>query len=509
METDNPSHLQTPAIPSTSQAADGPSTRVPAVTCDQSNKRRKRDSKPNSVVTEASITPSALANNPTRFGEWFVGTYMLDAITELQDAVDRLARCQVPQELERRDSPHYRYVTSKLRGAQTLLMSETAGMRQPSTMTTMATSEPSIPTAAAAPEPSTATTTAVSEPSAAVMAPPTDDELADILPVILMMAADLQRMKNDPDPSTGKFGEMNWRAPIDTLMRQMFMHDPQSSTYRYEVSIHMPRSDTEMRVGNKPTMDAGWFLIRRRYYNKLQGLASRVRMSILGNTTILTAFQRSDLSTLQFASQGQLRALGVKDRIVYGLACTEEKAKVMWSKWEDETLYIGLVTEFDLTKPSDGVRLYLFLQQIRADGPDIISQLDSMTREQLVESSGSWSWKAQWIDSDAMPPPANPTQLSQPGPAGNQHHLRYNDQIIDDCEADNSDGYEDEPLSEEELEDPMEQVQLWVSFVASHGSQESDPSLVRPHDSKIDGETRAKLIDGQMPVVAPAVDPLS
>ncbi|KAG8998256.1 hypothetical protein FRB94_006954 [Tulasnella sp. JGI-2019a] len=160
----------------------------------------------------------------------------------------------------------------------------------------------------------------------------------------------------------------------------------------------------------------------------------------------------------------------------------EEKAKVMWSQWEDEMLCIGPVTVFDLTRPSDGVRLFRFLQQIRADGPDIISQLDAMSEQQLVKSSDSWSWKAapQWIDSDIMPPPPNPKQYPQLGPSGN---LRYEDQIMDEVdgdsrEADDSDGYGDELHSEEELEDPMEQVQLWVSSVASHGGQESNPSWV-------------------------------
>ncbi|KAG8990583.1 hypothetical protein FRB94_013250 [Tulasnella sp. JGI-2019a] len=137
-----------------------------------------------------------------------------------------------------------------------------------------------------------------------------------------------------------------------------------------------------------------------------------------------------------------------------------------------------------------------------------------MTTEQLLESSGRWSWKAPLWISALMPPPPNPTQDPQPWPSGDQQHLRYNDQIMDEvdgdsCEADDSDGYEDDPLSEEELGDPMEQVQLWVSSVTSRGGHESDPSWVRPHDGKVGAKTRTELIDEQMLAASPAFNPLS
>ncbi|KAG8978552.1 hypothetical protein FRB93_011029 [Tulasnella sp. JGI-2019a] len=100
-------------------------------------------------------------------------------------------------------------------------MADTAKMRQPSTAATTATPEPSTAATTAAPEPLTVTT--------AVMSAPPDNELTYVLPVILMMAADFQMMKDDPDPSTEK---IDWREPIDSLMRKTFRHNPQSSTYR-------------------------------------------------------------------------------------------------------------------------------------------------------------------------------------------------------------------------------------------------------------------------------------
>lgn len=36
------------------------------------------------------------------------------------------------------------------------------------------------------------------------------------------------------------------------------------------------------------------------------------------------------------AAQGQLQALGVTDRLVYGLACSGGQIEVKWSQWKDK-----------------------------------------------------------------------------------------------------------------------------------------------------------------------------
>ncbi|KAG8981558.1 hypothetical protein FRB94_009449 [Tulasnella sp. JGI-2019a] len=248
-------------------------------------------------------------------------------------------------------------------------------------------------------------------PQPSNLSSPEQEDLLDILPTVLATAADLREMKADKTPECGQYSEMNWREPIGVLLRQIFKNERNSSTFRYEVSIHMPHSRAPIKVcskdGARTTTDAGWLVILREYY--LKAFQSPHETRILENKSILTSYPGSHLSILLLAcefktvsggqpenqvmydpgaAQEQLRALGVTNRILYGLACSEEKVKVMWSKWSNKLmLLIGTAIQLDMTKPSNGIRLFRFLRSIREDRPTICKELDSKALEDLVECS--------------------------------------------------------------------------------------------------------------------------
>ncbi|KAG8979586.1 hypothetical protein FRB93_010103 [Tulasnella sp. JGI-2019a] len=184
------------------------------------------------------------ANNSNTFNEWLMGTYMRNLVRPLTEAEQRLAECAVHPNLQYETSLYYPHVPSDLTNMKMQLMAETVRLsQQQSTQTTSATPQPQ-------------------SPNKTTLAIPTGpgDELLPILPTILMTASELQMMKDDDVFIAGPFSEMNWRAPVDTLLRRVFNFMPRSSTFRYEVSIHMPSSAAPVRTGEKRTMGAGWFL---------------------------------------------------------------------------------------------------------------------------------------------------------------------------------------------------------------------------------------------------------
>ncbi|KAG8981769.1 hypothetical protein FRB93_008361 [Tulasnella sp. JGI-2019a] len=193
---------------------------------------------------------------------------------------------------------------------------------------------------------------------------------------------------------------------------------------------------------------------------------------------------------------------------MYGLACWEEKVKVMWSQWRDSKLFVGYSIELDLTLPSEGIKLLWFLQSIWADGSSIRARIESLSVEQLVASSGQGPWRApQSTDLDCLPLPPDPSlsarpQVSQLGPF-NQQRL-YHEYDVDCREADSSDEYEGEELSADESVNPM-MVQSLVSSTAAQGDQEYIPDLwVRSHyDRIITKARRAKSLSDQMSVDPP------
>ncbi|KAG9019942.1 hypothetical protein FRB95_005366 [Tulasnella sp. JGI-2019a] len=212
------------------------------------------------------------------------------------EVIKRAEQCdRIPSELNSQNSACYSYVTPKLQKLRNQLIAEVLAT-QPS-------------------QPNTAT---IAVPPAPI------GELIELLPTVLAMTDELQRMREDK--FLGSYSEMNWRAPIDTLLRRALQDDPKLSTFR-----------VGGKNGAEPTIDSGWFLIFWQYYNKVHHLPGPQYNMIAENTTIMTAFQTEYLCALQLvcefkrvkngipdhrvafdlgAAQGQLKTLGLKDRIV-------------------------------------------------------------------------------------------------------------------------------------------------------------------------------------------------
>lgn len=108
------------------------------------------------------------------------------------------------------------------------------------------------------------------------------------------------------------------------------------------------------------------------------------------------------------AAQNQLRSLGMKDQILYGVSVVRNQATIMWSQWKIRRIEIGPVATFDLMKPSEGVMFCQLFASLKSDIIKRSNAVNNMKEQDIANLVGKDTWKAE-----ALPPRDQPLAKRQ------------------------------------------------------------------------------------------------
>ncbi|KAG9015482.1 hypothetical protein FRB94_000087 [Tulasnella sp. JGI-2019a] len=180
------------------------------------------------------------------------------------------------------------------------------------------------------------------------------ERLPDIIPSILYTASRLAHLHKF-ETLLGRRKEAEWRSPVDTFLDVVLCNSPpEGYDLRMEVPICLPQSTAQdIHVGDA-TMDIGYFSYHPDITNKIPQSQNRDHLprnlSVMPTYTLNHALilhlpceykrDEQDVKHSQAvydlsAAQNQLRVLGIKDQIIYGIGCIKGVADIMWSRWED------------------------------------------------------------------------------------------------------------------------------------------------------------------------------